>query len=58
MLWFPTSRKCPKCGAATHRTRTRWYARPVRWLFPHRASTRVCRECLWRGVVILSKGGQ
>ncbi len=52
--WLPVSfgKRCPCCGSATHRTRTAWYARPVRFFLPGYSSTRKCFDCYWVGLTL------
>ncbi|HEX8903431.1 MAG TPA: hypothetical protein VF771_01175 [Longimicrobiaceae bacterium] len=48
--FFTEGHQCPRCGHHTDRVRTRFYLRPVRWLFPQ-VRRRVCMNggCAWRG---------
>ena len=52
--WLPVSfgKRCPCCGSATHRIRTAWYARPVRFFLPRYSSTRRCFDCHWVGLTL------
>ena len=55
--WFPVSfgRDCPSCGGKTRRTRTAWYARPLRFFLRRRCSTRECVSCYWKALTLHRK---